>query len=128
MAKATKLESNGATIVIPWNATASVEDGDVLTNERIVGVAITGGPDASAGDRIALQIGGDVYEFPKAEQILKKGASAFWNSTGDPYNGTAGSGCVQNSGGTFCGYQTFAQVAATETKAQITLAQAPVNS
>ncbi|MFO0880731.1 MAG: DUF2190 family protein [Gemmataceae bacterium] len=61
-----------------------------------------------------LHVGG-VHKVRKVNSAIAVGQAVFWNATGDPYQGTAGSGAATPAGGIFLGLATQAAGASDRT-------------
>ena len=86
---------------------AAVAAGQVVVQGSMIGVAKT---PIAAGALGALAVKG-VFDVVKANEQQALGAALYWDADGDPYGGTAGTGCATTTAGgnTFIG---FAQAAA----------------
>jgi predicted RecA/RadA family phage recombinase len=89
---------------------AAVAAGQVVVQGSMIGVAKRPIAAATLG---ALAVKG-IFDVVKANEQQALGAALYWDADGNPYNGTAGTGCATttSSGNTFIG---FAQVAAEAT-------------
>jgi len=92
---------------IDYTPVAAVTAGQVVVQGSMIGVAKT---PIAAGALGALAVRG-VFDVVKANEQQALGAALYWDADGNPYGGTAGTGCATTtaSGNTFIG---FAQVAA----------------
>lgn len=85
---------------IDYTPASAVTAGDVVVLNGIVGVAIN---DIAANVKGSLQTEG-LYKFPKTTAAWVRGLPVHWNPTGDPDNGTAGTGAANQLGvGTYAG-------------------------
>jgi predicted RecA/RadA family phage recombinase len=85
---------------IDYTPSGAVTGGDVVVLNGIVGVAIT---DIAASDQGSLAIEG-LFKLPKTTAAWVRGLPVFWNPTGDPDSGTAGTGAANQLGvGTYAG-------------------------
>lgn len=80
---------------IDYTATATLAAGDVVVAGSIVGVAKTGITINTSG---ALLISG-VFRGVKDASVFAVGDRVYWNPTGDPVGGVAGSGAFTAVGG-----------------------------
>jgi predicted RecA/RadA family phage recombinase len=92
---------------IDYTPVSAVVAGQVVVQGSMIGVAKT---PIAAGVLGALAVRG-LFDVVKANEQQALGAALYWDADGNPYNGTAGTGCATTtaSGNTFIG---FAQVAA----------------
>lgn len=89
--------SNGA---IDYTPSGAVTGGDVVVLNGIVGVAPC---DIAANAKGSLAIRG-IFQLPKTTAAWVRGLPVHWNPTGDPDNGTAGTGAANQLGvGTYAG-------------------------
>jgi len=87
----------GAINYVPSGAVLA---GDVVALNGMIGIASSAIAASATG---ALQIEG-IYQLPKTTAAWVRGLPVFWNPTGDPDNGTAGSGAANQLGvGTYAG-------------------------
>ena len=85
---------------IDYTPSSAVTGGDVVVLNGIVGIAPC---DIAANDKGSLQIEG-LFKVPKTTAAQVRGYPVYWNSTGDPDNGTAGTGaCNQLGVGVYMG-------------------------
>lgn len=85
---------------IDYTPSAAVTSGDVVVLNGIVGVAVT---DIAANDKGSLTVEG-LFKLPKTTAAWVRGLPVHWNPTGDPDNGTAGTGAANQIGvGTYAG-------------------------
>ena len=86
---------------------ATVAAGQVVVQGSMIGVTKT---PIAAGALGALAVRG-LFDVVKANEQQALGAALYWDADGNPYNGTAGTGCATTTAGgnTFIG---FAQAAA----------------
>ncbi len=86
---------SGAREPINYTAGGNISAGDVIITGYTIGVATH---DAVSGDLIALDTSG-VFEFVKIDSYsLSAGEEIYWDPTGNPKVGTAGTGAASNSG------------------------------
>lgn len=99
MAKATLVHAGESVNYTPGSAVAV---GDVIVQNSLVGIAQNAIPANTLG---ALAVQG-VFKVQKANEQINAGAAVYWDEDGNPYGGTAGTGCVTttSSGNTFMGY------------------------
>jgi predicted RecA/RadA family phage recombinase len=92
---------------IDYTPVAAVAAGQVVVQGSMIGVAKT---PIAAGALGALAVKG-VFDVVKANEQQALGAALYWDADGNPYGGTAGTGCATTTAGgnTFIG---FAQAAA----------------
>jgi len=92
---------------IDYTPVAAVVAGQVVVQGSMIGVAKR---PIAAGVLGALAVRG-LFDVVKANEQQALGAALYWDADGNPYNGTAGTGCATTtaSGNTFIG---FVQVAA----------------
>ncbi|HOD83748.1 MAG TPA: DUF2190 family protein [Phycisphaerae bacterium] len=104
MAKARFIQDGNS---IDYTPGADVTAGDVIVQGSLIGVAKVDIPANKLG---ALAVRG-VFDVVKANEQQALGAALYWDADGNPYNGTAGTGCATTTSGgnTFIG---FAQAAA----------------
>lgn len=77
--------------------------GDVVVQEKLVGICKS---DIAASRLGAICVSG-VFNVPKdTSNITAAGTAVYWDEDGDPYGGTAGSGCATTTatGNTFMGW------------------------
>lgn len=85
---------------IDYTPASAVTAGDVVVLNGMIGVASSA---IAANAKGALQIEG-IYQLPKTTAAWVRGLPVHWNPTGDPDNGTAGSGAANQLGvGTYAG-------------------------
>lgn len=96
---------NGRTQSVDYTPTSTaVNAGDVIVINSVVYFAIA---DIAVNVLGSLVFSGGVWAGNKANVAWNVGDRIYWNPTGNPVNGTAGTGCFQNTpptGGYFCGY------------------------
>ncbi len=94
--------------ILPYVPAGAVAAGDVIRAGGLVGIAQT---DLAASERGSLCVQGSI-KLPKITGAISRGAKLFWNPTGDPVGGTAGSGAVTvvETSGQFIGYAVEAAV------------------
>jgi predicted RecA/RadA family phage recombinase len=92
---------------IDYTPVSAVVAGQVVVQGSMIGVAKT---PIAAGTLGALAVKG-IFDVVKANEQQALGAALYWDADGNPYGGTAGTGCATttSSGNTFIG---FAQAAA----------------
>jgi len=92
---------------IDYTPVSAVAAGQVVVQGSMIGVAKT---PIAAGALGALAVEG-LFDVVKANEQQALGAALYWDADGNPYGGTAGTGCATTTAGgnTFIG---FAQVAA----------------
>lgn len=92
---------------IDYTPSSAVAAGQVVVQGSMIGVAKT---PIAANVLGALAVRG-IFDVVKANEQITLGAALYWDADGNPYNGTAGSGCATTTAtdNTFIG---FAQVAA----------------
>ncbi|HOD84657.1 MAG TPA: DUF2190 family protein [Phycisphaerae bacterium] len=93
--------------VIDHTPSSAVAAGAVVVQGSMIGVAKT---PIAANALGSLAVSG-VFDVVKANEQQALGAALYWDADGNPYNGTAGTGCATTTAGgnTFIG---FAQAAA----------------
>lgn len=79
---------------IDYTPSAAVTGGDVVVLNGIVGIAPN---DIAASDKGSLQTEG-IFKVPKTTAAQVRGLPVYWNSTGDPDSGTAGTGAANQLG------------------------------
>lgn len=79
---------------IDYTPAAAVTGGDIVVLNGIVGIAPN---DIAANDKGSLQTEG-IFRVPKTTAAMTRGLPVYWNSTGDPDNGTAGTGAANQLG------------------------------
>jgi len=92
---------------IDYTPVSAVAAGQVVVQGSMIGVAKT---PIAAGALGALAVKG-IFDVVKANEQQAIGAALYWDADGNPYGGTAGTGCATTTAGgnTFIG---FAQAAA----------------
>ena len=95
---------------IDYTPGSAVAAGQVVVQGSMIGVAKTPIAASALG---ALAVRG-IFDVVKANEQQTLGAALYWDADGDPYGGTAGTGCATTTSGgnTFIG---FAQVVAEAT-------------
>ena len=88
--------ANGKVLTYTVPSATTIVPGQLLIIGGLNGVAQTGG---TAGDKISVALVG-VYELPKATGAIAQGALVYWNATGNPVVGAAGSGAVTTTAST----------------------------
>lgn len=97
---------------VDYTPAAAVTGGDVVVSGAVIGVVPT---DLATGEKGALQIEG-VYQVPKSTGAIVAGQPIFWNPTGDPDSGDAGSGAANQTGnGSYMGIAVQAQASGDNT-------------
>ena len=90
---------------IDYTPAAAVVGGDVIVQGGIVGVTPT---DLAANEKGSIAYEG-IYDVPKTTAAWVIGLPVFWNATGDPDSGDAGSGAANQIGaGIYMGVATQA--------------------
>jgi predicted RecA/RadA family phage recombinase len=90
---------------LDYTPAAAVTGGDVIVQGGIVGVTPT---DLAANEKGSIAYEG-IYDVPKTTAAWVIGLPVFWNSTGDPDSGDAGSGAANQIGnGIYMGIATQA--------------------
>lgn len=79
---------------IDYTPSSAVTGGDVVVLNGVIGVALN---DIAANEKGALQTEG-IFRVPKTTAAMTRGLPVFWNATGDPDNGSAGSGAANQLG------------------------------
>jgi predicted RecA/RadA family phage recombinase len=104
MAQATFVQEGSA---VDYTPSSAVTAGQVVVQGSMIGVAKT---PIAAGALGALAVKG-IFDVVKANEQQALGAALYWDADGNPYGGTAGTGCATTTAGgnTFIG---FAQAAA----------------
>jgi len=94
-------------VSIDYTPGSAVSGGQVVVQGSMIGAAKT---PIAANALGALAVRG-IFDVVKANEQQALGAALYWDADGNPYNGTAGTGCATTTSGgnTFIG---FAQVAA----------------
>lgn len=85
-------QNNGTLDYTPGSAVAT---GDVVVLGSIVGIATKA---IAASTQGALAIEG-IYELPKITGTIAVGTKVYWDPSGNPLNGTAGSGAITSTAG-----------------------------
>ena len=90
---------------LEYTPAAAVTGGDVIVQGGIVGVTPT---DLAANEKGSIAYEG-IYDVPKTTAAWVIGLPVFWNATGDPDSGDAGSGAANQIGnGIYMGIATQA--------------------
>jgi predicted RecA/RadA family phage recombinase len=84
---------------IDYTPVAAVTAGDVI---EIGSIPLIANLDIAAGELGALHTEG-VYDVPKTSDEFTMGDAVYWNSTGNPVSGTAGTGAADNATGNLMG-------------------------
>ena len=79
---------------IDYTPAAAVTGGDVVVLTGIVGIAPN---DIAANDKGSLQTSG-LFRVPKTTAAQVRGLPVYWNATGDPDSGDAGTGAANQLG------------------------------
>ncbi len=79
---------------IDYTPAAAVTGGDVVVLTGIVGIAPS---DIAANDKGSLQTSG-LFRVPKTTAAQVRGLPVYWNATGDPDSGDAGTGAANQLG------------------------------
>lgn len=87
-------QTYSAECAIDYTPGSAVTGGDVVVLNGIVGIASS---DIAASDKGAIQIEG-IYRIPKTTAAQVRGLTVYWNATGDPDNGTSGTGACNQLG------------------------------
>lgn len=87
---------------VDYTPGSAVNAGDVIVQNSLVGVAPV---PIAANELGAIAVVG-VFDVAKANEEINAGAAVYWDADGNPYGGTAGTGCATttSSGNTFMGY------------------------
>lgn len=83
-------EVKTVTDILPYTPGSAKDAGTVQASGAITGIIST---DLAANERGSLVVNGTV-KMPKVTGAISVGAKLYWNATGDPVGGTAGSGAV----------------------------------
>ena len=103
-------------LAVDYTPGADVAAGDVVVQGNVVGIA-KNPIDYDASETGSLTLSG-VFEVVKAEEALATvGASIYWDETGNPYEGTGGTGAATATptSNTFMGYVLVAAASDDET-------------
>lgn len=85
---------------IDYTPASAVLGGTVVVLNGIIGITVT---DIAANKKGSLAVEG-LFKLPKTTAAIVRGLPVHWNPTGDPDNGTAGSGAANQLGvGTYAG-------------------------
>jgi predicted RecA/RadA family phage recombinase len=108
---ATRYQSSGD--VIDYTPGSAVTGGDVIVLGSVVGIATQ---DIAANAKGSLALEG-VFKVPKITGVNAVGTLIYWDPTGNPVNGTAGSGAATSTAGSLkqLGYVAEASLSADET-------------
>jgi len=79
---------------IDYTPASAVTGGDVVVLNGIVGIAVT---DIAANEQGSLAVEG-IFKVPKTTAAITRGLPVYWNATGDPDSGTAGTGAANQLG------------------------------
>lgn len=96
------------TDILPYVPASAASAGDCVSIGSLFGMVAT---DLAASERGSVVISGQI-SMPKVTGAISRGARVYWNHTGDPVSGTAGSGAVttSDSAGFLIGYAVEAAV------------------
>lgn len=83
-------EVKTVTDILPYTPGSAKDAGTVQASGAITGIIAT---DLAANERGSMVVSGTV-KMPKVTGAISVGAKLYWNATGDPVGGTAGSGAV----------------------------------
>jgi predicted RecA/RadA family phage recombinase len=99
---------------IQYVPSGAVVAGDVVVLNGMIGIASSAIAASATG---ALQIEG-IYQLPKTTAAWVRGLPVHWNPTGDPDNGTAGTGAANQLGvGTYAGISVETEASGDDTGA-----------
>jgi predicted RecA/RadA family phage recombinase len=90
--------SDGGTI--DYTPVSQVYGGDVVVVGTIPMVATV---DIAAGEQGALKYN-DIFKLPKTSDAFTQGDAVYWNATGNPVGGTAGTGAADSTTGQLAGF------------------------
>mgnify|MGYP000691637760 CR=1 FL=1 len=79
---------------IDYTPSSAVTGGDVVVLNGMIGIAVT---DIAANKKGSLAVEG-LFKLPKTTAAWVRGLPVNWNPTGDPDNGTAGTGAANQLG------------------------------
>jgi predicted RecA/RadA family phage recombinase len=98
--KAQKVEKGNSVPYTP--PTSNVNPGDIVLLGRVFGVSVDS---IAVGTLGALDVEG-IFDIAKDASRFNQGDPVYWNPTGNPLTGNAGSGCATSAGGgsTLAGY------------------------
>jgi len=97
---------------VDYTPAAAKIGGDVVVSGGIVGVTAT---DLAASEKGSLAIEG-IFQVPKTTAAWVAGQPCYWNATGDPDSGDAGSGAANQIGnGVYMGIAVQAQASGDNT-------------
>lgn len=96
------------TDILPYVPASAASAGDCVSIGSLFGMVAT---DLAASERGSVVVSGQI-SMPKVTGAISRGARVYWNPTGDPVSGTAGSGAVttSDSAGFLVGYAVEAAV------------------
>lgn len=96
------------TDILPYVPASAASAGDCVSIGSLFGMVAT---DLAASERGSVVVSGQV-SMPKVTGAISRGARVYWNPTGDPVSGTAGSGAIttSDSAGFLVGYAVEAAV------------------
>ena len=89
--------------MLDYTPDADKTAGDVVVQEKLIGICKS---DIAADAKGAICVNG-VFDMPKdTSDITAVGTPLYWDEDGDPYGGTAGSGCLTTTAtnNTFAGW------------------------
>jgi predicted RecA/RadA family phage recombinase len=88
--------------VVDYTATADVSAGAVVVQGYMVGVANS----AIASNELGSLTVQGVFDVVQKAEAITNGVAVYWDATGNPYGGTAGTGAATRSpsGATFMGF------------------------
>lgn len=81
------------TDILPYVPASAASAGDCVSIGSLFGIVAT---DLAASERGSVVVSGQI-SMPKVTGAISRGARVYWNPTGDPVGGTAGSGAVTTS-------------------------------
>jgi predicted RecA/RadA family phage recombinase len=86
-------EVKTVTDILPYVPAAAASAGDCVSIGSLFGIVAT---DLAASERGSVVVSGQI-SMPKVTGAISRGARVYWNPTGDPVGGTAGSGAITTS-------------------------------
>ncbi len=86
--------------VIPDPSTNTRNAGDVVEIGSIPLVCLPTDPNQPGANTLATE---GVFDVPKTTDVFTSGDAVYWNSSGDPVTGTAGTGAADNATGDLMG-------------------------
>lgn len=78
------------TDILPYVPASAASAGDCVSIGSLFGIVAT---DLAASERGSVVVSGQI-SMPKVTGAISRGARVYWNPTGDPVGGTAGSGAI----------------------------------